>query len=230
MKELDPSHAIFEAIKPVAQGISETFGSLCEVIIHDYSQPDHSVIYVAGDVTSRRIGQSASTIGLRLIAQGDAATDEYNYVTRSENGRILKSTTILLRSAGHVVGAFCVNFDVTDLRHVSKTISELVGPDGTSAKPADVEFSVDVRELINQVLDEHESRSAVPIERLSREERYDIVRALQSRGVFALRRSVSDVATRLGVTRATVYNYLQELRAEETSAAEGTANPDRRPS
>lgn len=230
MKESDLPPAIFEAVKPIAKGISETFGSLCEVIIHDYRQPDHSVIYVAGDVTSRRVGQSASTIGLRLIAQGDAASDEYNYVTRSENGRILKSTTILLRSAGHVVGAFCVNFDVTDLRHVSKTISELVGPDGASAKPADVEFSVDVREVINQVLDEHENSSAVPIERLSREERYDMVRALQSRGVFALRRSVSDVASRLGVTRATIYNYLQEIRAEEDSAEDDKASSSQSPS
>ncbi len=43
---------------------------------------------------------------------------------------------------------------------------------------------------------------------MSREERQEVVRFLDERGVFMLRKGVETVADRLGVTRFTIYNYL----------------------
>ena len=47
---------------------------------------------------------------------------------------------------------------------------------------------------------------------LSREDKQRAVRLLDDRGAFLLRRSVEDVADALGVSRITVYNYLNAIR------------------
>jgi HTH domain len=47
---------------------------------------------------------------------------------------------------------------------------------------------------------------------LSREGKQVAVRLLDDRGAFLLRRSVEDVADALGVSRITVYNYLNAMR------------------
>lgn len=46
------------------------------------------------------------------------------------------------------------------------------------------------------------------VEDMSRRERQEVVRFLDDRGVFMLRKAVETVADRLGVTRFTIYNYL----------------------
>ena len=45
------------------------------------------------------------------------------------------------------------------------------------------------------------------------------MRLLEDRGAFMLRRSVEDVADALGVSRITVYNYLNAMRGEPVPRA-----------
>ena len=47
-----------------------------------------------------------------------------------------------------------------------------------------------------------------PLTDLSREQKQQVVAKLNDRGAFRLRKSVEDVADVLGVSRFTVYNYL----------------------
>ena len=46
---------------------------------------------------------------------------------------------------------------------------------------------------------------------LSREDKQRAVRLLDARGAFTLRRAVEDVADAMGVSRITVYNYLNAI-------------------
>lgn len=48
-----------KAYIPLADMMAESFGNNCEVVIHDLTAPQNSVVYVAnGTITDRRIGQS----------------------------------------------------------------------------------------------------------------------------------------------------------------------------
>ncbi len=49
---------------------------------------------------------------------------------------------------------------------------------------------------------------------LSREEKQRAIRLLDERGAFTLRRAVEDVADAMGVSRITVYNYLNALHRQ----------------
>lgn len=199
---------------PIMNGIVQTFGRNCEVVLHDFSDPEHSIVAIEGDVTHRHIGGSVTQIGMSLLADGDDANDRLNYITRSPDGRVIKSSTIPLRDpSGHVFGAFCINLDVTDLRLAIGMLDEIAGSVHTT--PAPVTFVDDIGDVIRAVVDEEEARIGYPIARMTKQDRLAIFRSLEHRGVFALQRSVPQVAEYIGISRSTAYGYLDEIRATD---------------
>lgn len=207
---------VISILRQVMPGIVKTFGGNCEVLLHDFRDPAHSIVAIEGNVTNRCVGGSVSQIGLSMIALGDDADDQINYITRTPTGRVLKSTTTVLRdSDSHVFGAFCINFDVTDLRKVTSAINELVG--ASDEVPEPVTFAEDISGVIEAILTEEEHRIGHAVDRMKKSERLKVFRALERRGVFAIRRSVPQAAELLGVSRTTAYKYLEELRLESTA-------------
>lgn len=200
-------------LRPIMHGISQTFGRNCEVVLHDFRDPEHSIVEIEGNVTNRKPSGSVTQIGLALIAEGDMAQDQINYITRTPKGRVLKSSTIVLRDREkRVFGALCINFDITDLRLLGSAIGEIVGS-GVDAEPQSIAFADDVGKVINAVIDEEEIALGQSIDRMTKENRLTIFQALDRRGIFSLQRSVPHVAEYLQISRATAYSYLEEVRS-----------------
>ncbi|MBH1938363.1 helix-turn-helix domain-containing protein [Streptomyces sp. AV19] len=65
---------------------------------------------------------------------------------------------------------------------------------------------------LERILGELERQHGVPLAELDRRAKQLVVRALEARGAFALRHGVETVAAALGVSRFTVYNYLNRER------------------
>ncbi len=94
---------------------------------------------------------------------------------------------------------------------------EMIPPD--EAGPDDVVLSwegaaaVAVRlpqlaDSLDHILAALERRRGMPLAELDRKAKQEIVRSLEARGAFAVRHGVETVASALGVSRFTVYNYL----------------------
>lgn len=64
---------------------------------------------------------------------------------------------------------------------------------------------------LDRLIDTVESELGGPLPTLSREDKQQAVRLLDERGAFILRRAVEDVADAMGVSRITVYNYLNAI-------------------
>ena len=208
--------ALLEALKPVVAGLAETFGRSAEFVLHDYRNPDASVVAVAGNLTGRRPGDAMSKIGLRMLSAGAAATNEVNYRARTDDGRTVKCSTLPLHDAdGALVGALCVNVDVTALAQARDVLADLAGEPTPPAEP--VSFSGDVGGLIESVVDAEEARTGRAVTALDRRSRLEVVRSLRAAGVFALRGAPSRVADRLGISRAALYADLSATNEREAS-------------
>ncbi|MFR0356282.1 helix-turn-helix domain-containing protein [Streptomyces sediminimaris] len=94
---------------------------------------------------------------------------------------------------------------------------ELLPPD--EAGPDDVVLSwqgvdaVAVRlpqlaDSLDHILAAMERKRGMPLADLDRRAKQEVVRMLEARGAFAVRHGVETVASALGVSRFTVYNYL----------------------
>jgi hypothetical protein len=64
---------------------------------------------------------------------------------------------------------------------------------------------------LDRLIDTVEAELGAPLPSLSREDKQRAVRLLDERGAFILRRAVEDVADAMGVSRITVYNYLNAI-------------------
>ncbi len=91
----------------------------CEVVVHDLSQhPDHTIVAIEnGHVSGRKVGDGASNVVLeRMEHQDREAQDHLSYLTRTPDGKILKSSTIYIRnSRGKVTAILAINFDISAL-------------------------------------------------------------------------------------------------------------------
>lgn len=63
-------------------------------------------------------------------------------------------------------------------------------------------------ESLDHILTALERREGRPLAELDRRAKQEIVRTLEARGAFAVRHGVETVAGALGVSRFTIYNYL----------------------
>ncbi|UNO39343.1 helix-turn-helix domain-containing protein [Streptomyces sp. MST-110588] len=61
---------------------------------------------------------------------------------------------------------------------------------------------------LGHILTELERRHGMPLAELDRKTKQSVVRVLEARGAFSVRHGVETVASALGVSRFTIYNYL----------------------
>jgi len=64
---------------------------------------------------------------------------------------------------------------------------------------------------LDRLIESVENELGGPLPSLSREDKQRAVRLLDERGAFTLRRAVEDLADATGVSRITVYNYLNAI-------------------
>ena len=69
-----------------------------------------------------------------------------------------------------------------------------------------------VDRAIGELIQMAEAQIHLPISQMSRAQKQQVVRFLDERGAFNLKKSVETVADALGVSRFTVYNYLDSTR------------------
>lgn len=210
---------VLETARTLVPGIAATFGPSCEVVLHDYRTPEDSVIAVAGTVTGRQVGDRMSDIGRRVLAAGDAAEPEINYLTRTPAGVLLKSTTLPLRDDdGALIGALCINVDVTALQRVAAAVGDLIGHPAPPADEAPVtDFARPLAERVDRIAERHERAAGILAAGMKRPARVALIRDLASAGVFQLRGASPVVASRLGISRASLYADLRTIK--ETSHA-----------
>ena len=71
---------------------------------------------------------------------------------------------------------------------------------------------------LDRLIESSRSSSAAGSRDLRREDKQRAVRLLDDRGAFVLRRAVEDVADAMGVSRITVYNYLNAIHRSARSS------------
>ena len=79
----------------------------------------------------------------------------------------------------------------------------------------------DPRQLAKAIVREAEEQLAKNVNSMTREEKLQVLKRLSESGVLIVRGGVAIAAHALGVTRFTIYNYLDLLREREGYVAKG---------
>ena len=205
-------HPILATLIPVAKGVAETFGSNCEVVIHDFSNLEQSIVAIFnGHVTGRTLETKMTESILEKINLHQEGHDVYNYTGKSTLGRELKSTTTFIRNdANEIVGCMCINFDITDMLSARNIMNDLCKVD---EKEVEVIGEVNkINDVLYDIVENTIHKFGRPVIYLTKDEKVSIVKDLEDKGVFLIKGAIDYVANALQVSRYTVYNYLDGIR------------------
>lgn len=206
---------IIENYIAIADMIVETFGEHCEVILHDFSQPQNSVVYTRNNVvTHRRIGQSFTEHFVTDVLLSRKFNNDMsaNYMMEGKDGTKIKSSTALIRDGGNkVIGALCINLDMTYMLGMISKLSAMCGiPEVAPVECDEVEVLPNVAEIVTDIIDK--TIGSQDTAAMTREQKIEIIRFLNDKGVFLIKGMMDQVADRMGISKVTVYGYLDEIK------------------
>lgn len=209
-------HPKLQAVLQTIDGLYETLGCRYEVILHDLSQLEQSIVAVRGNITNRKAGGPPTNYLLKFLRKyGDEAPNQINYRNETSDGRVLRSSTMFIRDEdGHIVGSLCINQDLTDYIVASKLIQENISFQESEEKVEGTEevFAHDISEVMEVMVSGELEVMQKPVAYMQKEDKLAVVESLEEKGIFDIKGAVEYVAERLGVTNFTVYNYLKEIR------------------
>lgn len=203
-------------LKQLAHGLAIQFGSSCEIAIHDLKTKDleRSIVYIEnGHVSNRQTGDGPSGIVLETL-QSDPSTihDKLSYLTKTEDGRILKSSTFYIRDDdGSISYIFSLNYDITAFTAASTAIQSLIAtkdnlPDLTGDSPRQITHNVN--ELLDLLIEQAVAKVGKPVAMMNKDDKVAVVQYLDHAGAFLITKSGDKVSSYLGISKFTLYSYM----------------------
>lgn len=191
----------------VADGIALLFSDYVEVIIHDlHSQ---SVVHIANNISKRKIGDPSSLDDVNF-EQTETVIGPYEKL--NWDGKTICSTSIVLRNDDDIpIGMLCINMSTGPIQAAQDALALLLPIKKLIPQPEKL-FHDDWQDKVNSFTHSWLTSKKLTIASLSRQEKRELVEALYDKGAFNGKSSADYIASVLSMGRATVFNYLREIK------------------
>ena len=197
----------------IAKGLAGQFGENCEVVIHQINEDNinNSIVSIEnGHVSSRHLGDGPSQVVLEALKKDPSElNDHINYLTRTHDGRILKSSTMYFKDEnGQLDGIFAINYDITTLIAAESNLKSLI----STAEPEEDKDPDYIPQDVNELLDDliHESVKLVgkPVPLMTKDDKIKCIQFLNNKGVFLVTKSGDKVSNFFNISKYTLYSYI----------------------
>lgn len=209
-----------EALRKIAKGIATHFGSGCEVVVHELTSEsaEHSIVAIEnGHVTGRQVGDGPSQVVLEQLGKTIdtvKAEDHLSYLTRTPDGKLLKSSTIYIRdSEDRVAALFCINFDISALSMATNVLHEFSAVHDTGDHEPD-RISPNVSDLLDDLIARSVRLVGKPVALMTKDDKVKAIQFLSNSGALLITKSGDKIAKHFGISKFTLYSYL-DLKQEE---------------
>ncbi len=194
---------------PMAEAFSKLLHPLAEVVIHDLEK--NQIVAIFNPFSRREVGDES------YMEQWDFPVDAQQdvigpYKKINYDGQKLKSISVVLRDyEGSAQGFLCVNMDISIFERYQRTIQLFLGNnDPATSKPFQGMFKDDLYEQINIYVQQYCRKHQLNLDKLNRKQKQALMVELKDKGAFNGKNATNYAARVLGVSRATIYNYLKE--------------------
>lgn len=192
--------------------LSEVLGPGTEIVIHDVSAPEHSLIAIGNNLSGRELGNPLTDLASTIYDRGTGGDVDYlvNYSGHSK-GRDFLSSTYCIKNKDKLIGLLCINKDMSSVKDIHRTLQNLLEKFNLAA-PAESDISEElenpVTDLLRSRIAEIIAQSGIQPARMSRAEKIRVVHRLNENGIMMLRGAVAEIAKQLQVSIPSVYRYL----------------------
>lgn len=202
-----------EFLTSLVKGIAKQFGQYCEVVLLDLTQYEEYgsgkiVLIENGHITGRKVGDTGTNLGLEVLRGTVDNGDRHNYLTKTKEGRMLKSTTMYIRNAkGIPIGCICINFDITDLMMAESTVQQFTNIEELKTDVNEV-FVNNVNDVLDFLIQEAQDYVGKPVALMSKEDKIKGIQFLDKKGAFLIQKAGDKICEHYGISKYTLYNYL----------------------
>ena len=195
--------------------LGQALGPDYEVALHDMTDKNRSIVAIANNhISGREIGAPLTNVALKILM--DKSYETHN---------------------GKLVGMLCINFDDSRYLAASENVLRLCHPDifiddhiaPQQAEPGDPfpravpatteSFHNSIDAVAGDAVGRELIRLGVTADRLTPDERMQIIASLENGGIFLLKGAVKDVADALHCSQASVYRYLSQIKKDDSNSA-----------
>ena len=227
MEKAESNSEMVCAYIPMVDFISEILGPNCEVVLHDLTNPEHSIVAIRnGNLSGRKLGGPLTDLVLKVIKNQGREEQRYvaNYMATGKSRKFRSSSYFIKNPDERIIGVLCVNIDIepyvrvkgimdslTATRPLGSAAPETGTGESGSAEPndtADEKFFNSIDDMLDSMIQEEISIANYVPARMTVGEKVEIVHRLNEKGTFQLKGAVSKMAKALGVSEPTVYRYL----------------------
>ena len=200
----------------LAQAIAKQFGPNCEVVVHDLESNDleNSIVAIEnGHVSGRRVGDGPSHVVLEAL-RGDRTQlrDHLAYLTRTKDGKILKSSTIYIRDDdGAAIGIFAINYDITLMLAMENALKSFTAAEAPEKEPEHIFRNV--ADLLDELIEQSVALVGKPVALMNKEDKVKAIQFLNDTGAFLITKSGDKVCKFFGISKYTLYSYIDEAKA-----------------
>ncbi len=207
MKTIHDDLPFFEQLMTM---LEQQLGYDSEIVLHDLTGDyNHTIVSIRNShITQRKVGDCGTNLGLEVL-KGKVG-DQYNYITHTKDGKILRSSSMYIRNnEGEVVGALCINTDITDYLKVVEKLKRLTH---NHEETVDEFFNGNVGDLLDDLISKAIETVNTPVSSMSRKEKIACIKFLEEKGAFQISKSGEHVCEVLKISKYSLYSYLDKIR------------------
>ncbi|MDT3297527.1 PAS domain-containing protein [Shewanella sp. SP2S2-6] len=228
-------HIVIELLASTVRLVGSLAPKNMEVVLHDLRTPERSIIEITNStVSGRKKGQSVLSGGRQdkafehvMALSSESVSFVLDYETYDSLGKPLRSSSAIYRNQqGKPYAALCINVDYAQLNSAIEMIQQLTGIHFNEQQkysdnlgnennvliqePTAENIDILMQEIIDLAIQQNPGTNRIAVKKAN----LSAVQRMLERGIFIIKGGVEKAAKALGVSRYTIYNYLDELKVK----------------
>ena len=177
---------------------------------------DRTIVHIEnGHVSGRKVGDGASQVVLdQLEHQERQPQDHLCYLSRTPDGKILKSSSLYIRnSRGAVTAILSINYDISNFMMMHQELGEFMLPrDREQTEPQKI---INVNDVLDELIEQSVQQVGKPVALMNKDDKVKAIRFLNEAGAFLVTKSTDKVAKYFGISKYTLYSYIDANKQQE---------------
>ena len=204
---------ILNLYRPMVKFLASFCGPSCEVVLHDVSSPNDSVIEIEnGWHSGRTVGSPLTDLSYKIIEDGEYKThDFYANYNGSGKGKNFISSTYFIKNENRLIGLLCINRDTSvmkELNTVFEKMKQQYNLSDLSDEGVQESLDMPIPQLMQNMVASSIDECGIAIDHMTINDKVGIVHRLMEQGVTSLKGSISEIARQLNISEPTVYRYM----------------------
>jgi predicted transcriptional regulator YheO len=205
-----------ESYFPMVKFFSQFLGSDAEVILYDINKMEIALIENAFNPETV-VGSPIPDMEKRFMEKEIYVEEEsmVNYRAFSHARNKLRTATHFIKNNnGQLIGMLTINYKVDELLELRSLLNRMISGSEPFQYKTDhfyESYNLSFEDLMTKTITEALKNYNVPPERLSHEEKLELIRVLDEKGIFLMKGSISELAKILQTSETSVYRYISKL-------------------